>query len=73
MNLAEYIAAVGTKVFAKKLGITERAALSYKQKTRIPRAELARKIVMKTPVTWAGIYGADASNSPSGPSAAHSA
>lgn len=55
-TLSDYIKQVGPKTFAKKFGITERAALSYQYKTRTPRAKLAQRIVEKSPVSWEGIY-----------------
>lgn len=56
MNLAEYIRQIGTKEFAEKFGVTERAAIAYRQRARTPRKELAQQIVANSPVTWEGIY-----------------
>lgn len=56
MQLSEYVEQVGLEDFAKRFGITERAALAYKQGTRRPRVKLAQQIVDSTPVTWEGIY-----------------
>ena len=42
--------------FARKFGITERAALSYRDRARLPRPPLAQRIVEESPVTWEGIY-----------------
>jgi hypothetical protein len=66
MNLADYIAEIGDAAFAKKMAITERAAMSYRLKERIPRVELVRRIVVETPVTWAGVYDSDSSRPRSG-------
>ncbi len=57
MNLSDYIRQVGAKQFAAHFGVTERAALAWQYRTRIPRTELAKRIVAETPVTWAGISG----------------
>lgn len=57
MNLSDYIRRVGTKEFAARFGVTERAALAWQYRTRIPRTEIAKRIVAETPVTWAGING----------------
>lgn len=56
MTLPQYIREVGPEVFAKRFGITVRAALAYMYGQRSPRPELARKIVAKTPVDWEGVY-----------------
>lgn len=57
MNLSDYIRDVGAAKFATKFGVTERAALSWQYRARIPRPEIAKRIVTESPVTWAGIYG----------------
>lgn len=62
MELSEYIRKQGAKTFAKQFGVTERAALAWQYKTRRPRAEVAQKIVAKTPVTYEGIYGESSSS-----------
>jgi hypothetical protein len=56
MRLPDYIDKIGTKEFAEKFGVTERAAISYRQGTRRPRPEIAQRIVDNSPVTWEGIY-----------------
>ena len=57
MKLSDYIRQHGAKKFAAKFGVTERAALAWQYRTRLPRAEVAQKIVASTPVTYEGIYG----------------
>jgi transcriptional regulator with XRE-family HTH domain len=61
MKLKEYIESIGVKEFADKFGVTERAALAYKQGTRRPRPEVAQRIVKGSAVTWEGIYKPDRS------------
>lgn len=56
MTLSDYIREVGPGPFAKRFGISERAATAYMYGARRPRPELAAKIVAKTPVDWAGVY-----------------
>jgi len=56
MKLPEYIESIGVKRFAEKFGVTERAALAYKQGTRRPRPKVAQRIVKGSAVTWEGIY-----------------
>ncbi len=56
MNLPEYIQSIGIKAFAKKFGVSERAALAWQYRTRLPRAETAQRIVAGSPVSWEGIY-----------------
>ena len=63
MNLSDYIRKQGAKNFAAKFGVTERAALAWQYRTRMPRAEIAQKIVANTPVTYEGIYGPASSTS----------
>lgn len=57
MNLPDYIKQVGDSEFAKRFDIKERTAMAYRLRERIPRSNLAQRIVKETPVTWAGIYG----------------
>lgn len=57
MNLSDYIRQITAKEFAAQFGVTERAALAWQYRTRIPRTEIAKRIVAETPVTWAGING----------------
>lgn len=57
MQLREYIKQIGTKEFAQRFGVSERAALSWQYGARRPRGHIARKIVAGSPVTWDGIYG----------------
>ena len=61
MNLSDYIRQIGAREFADRFGVTERAALAWQYRTRIPRTQLAKRIVAETPVTWAGISGEDES------------
>lgn len=65
MDLSTYIRKIGLKEFTAKFGVTERAAIAYRQGVRRPRAALAQAIVENSPVTWAGIYAAgNSSTSP---------
>ena len=64
MNLSDYIRQIGVKDFAARFGVTERAALAWQYGTRIPRDEVATRIVAETPVTWAGIHGQEAHQQP---------
>ena len=57
MDLPTYISAIGAERFAKKYGITRRAADSYLYRSRYPRPELAARIMQTSKVSWAGIYG----------------
>jgi hypothetical protein len=59
MNLPDYIRQIGAKEFAKKFGVSERAAIAYRQRTRLPKPEIAERIVAGSPVTWEGIYAPD--------------
>lgn len=56
MTLSQYIREVGVPLFAKRFGVSERAAESYMYGTRQPKPKLARRIVEKTPVGWEGVY-----------------
>lgn len=56
MRLPDYIREIGTREFAQRFGVTERAAIAYQQGTRRPRPEVAQRIVDGSPVTWEGIY-----------------
>lgn len=58
MTLSDYIREIGIEKFAKRFGVTERAATAYMYGARRPRPELARVIVQKTPVDWDGVYSA---------------
>lgn len=60
MKLPDYIRRIGTKEFAEKFGVTERAAIAYQDRTRRPRPEIAKRIVDNSPVTWEGIYSPEA-------------
>jgi transcriptional regulator with XRE-family HTH domain len=62
MTFPEYIRAIGVSEFARKFGITERAATSYLRGARRPRPELAERIVKKTPVDWPGVYASSRAN-----------
>ncbi|MGE0521389.1 MAG: hypothetical protein AB7P78_20645 [Candidatus Binatia bacterium] len=57
MNLSDYIRQIGAREFAERFGVSERAALSWQYRARVPRAETAKRIVEGSPVTWAGIFG----------------
>jgi hypothetical protein len=59
MTLQDYIATVGDKTAAKVLGITERAARSYRLGTRLPRPERAQQMVRRSQgrLTMQAIYG----------------
>lgn len=59
MLLTDYIRETGVAEFAARFDITKRAATSYLQLRRLPKAALARRLVAETPVTWEGIYGLD--------------
>jgi hypothetical protein len=59
MKLADYVRKVGPEDFASRFGCSIRAAQSYQYGVRTPRPALAQRIVSSTPVTWAGIYGAE--------------
>lgn len=63
MKLSDYIRTTGDKVFAKRFGVTERAAISWRLGERRPRPQIAQRIVDTTPVTWEGIYGSEAERS----------
>ena len=54
--MPEYIRSVGVENFAKRFGVTERAATAYLYGARRPRPKLAERIVKESPVTWPGIY-----------------
>ena len=56
MRLDEYVRAMGVEKFARLYGVTLRAAVSYRDRTRRPKAEVAQRIVERSPVTWEGIY-----------------
>lgn len=57
MRLNEYIEQVGDEAFARQFRIKLRTVKSWRLGDRRPRAEQARRIVAKTPVTYEGIYG----------------
>ena len=57
MNLPDYIQQVGDEAFAKRFKIAPRTAMAYRLRERIPRTQLAQRLVKETPVTWEGIYG----------------
>lgn len=62
MTLSDYIREIGVDKFAKRFGVTERAATAYMYGARRPRPELAKQIVAKTPVDWEGVYAAGRSH-----------
>jgi hypothetical protein len=59
MTLREYISMLGDEAAAKALGISARAARSYRTGTRLPRPEAAAKIVKRSrgKLTLEAIYG----------------
>lgn len=56
MELPQYIEQIGIREFAARFRVTERAALSYMKRARLPRQNVAERIVKGSPVTWEGIY-----------------
>lgn len=58
MKLSDYIKRVGDAKAARIFGVKERTAASWRRGERMPRKEHASVIVKKSPVTYAGIYGA---------------
>lgn len=56
MRLSKYIEDIGDKAFAERFEVSERTAMSYRLHERMPKPELAQKIVEQSPVTWEGIY-----------------
>jgi hypothetical protein len=52
---------MGDVKFSELYGVSRRAACAYRLRTRLPRADLAGRLVAETPVTWEGIYGAGGS------------
>jgi hypothetical protein len=62
LTLPKFIEQMTDRKFAEMFGISQRAACAYRLGKRIPRPALAAKIVKRTPVTWAGIYGQGPSN-----------
>ncbi len=59
MDLAEYIKKVGVAQFVqefKRCGVTERAALSWMHRVRIPNVVMAQKIIAASEFTWDDIY-----------------
>jgi hypothetical protein len=64
MTLSEYIREIGVSDFAKRFGVSERAATAYLYGARTPRPKLAKSIVEKTPVDWEGVYAADLKRKP---------
>lgn len=57
MDLPAYIREIGKDKFGKMFELTPRAVDSYLFRERLPKPDLARKIVGSSPVTWEGIYG----------------
>lgn len=59
MNLREYIDALGDELAAKTLGITVRAARSYRSGQRTPRPKQAAQMVKRSngKLTLEAIYG----------------
>jgi hypothetical protein len=62
VKLSKFIEEMTDKRFAEMFGISQRAACAYRLGKRLPRPALAAKIVKRTPVDWAGIYGSGTSN-----------
>lgn len=56
MNLSDFIRSIGVGEFARRFGVSERAATSWLYGQRLPRAAVAKRIVADSPVTWDGIY-----------------
>lgn len=56
MNLKDYIASLGTRVFAERLNFEVRTVESWRSGRRTPNRAASAKIVDNTPVTWEGIY-----------------
>jgi hypothetical protein len=56
MTLSDYVRQVGPDEFARKFGVSVRAAISYMYGDRCPKPQLANRIVKKTPVSWEGVY-----------------
>jgi hypothetical protein len=57
MNLPDYIKKIGTAEFSRKFGVSVSAAAMYRRRERMPRPDIAQKIVAQSPVTWDAIYG----------------
>lgn len=59
MNLREYIEAMGDDIAAKRLGISPRAAKSYRLGVRLPRPAAARQMVKRSrgALSLQAIYG----------------
>jgi len=58
MNLSDYIKRKGTKEAAQLFGVSEAAAKSYRYGWRVPRPDVANRIVLATggEVTLAEIF-----------------
>jgi hypothetical protein len=56
MQLPDYIKKIGVPAFAQKFNVSQRAAISWMYRTRMPRPDVAQRIVTGSPVTWEGIY-----------------
>lgn len=59
MNLKVYVKLKGVKWFAAKYGCSVRSAYAYQKGDRVPRWNLALKIVNSSPVTLRGIHNAE--------------
>ena len=56
VSLPDYIRLLGVTEFAKRFDITERAAISYMYRARVPKRSVAQRIVERSHLTWADIY-----------------
>lgn len=56
MTLADYIQSIGLAEFCRRFDIKERTGYSYMLRERLPRREVARKILANSPLTWDDIY-----------------
>lgn len=60
MDLKAYIKECGgPKKFAKKHGLTERAAAAYAYGERVPQRKVAEQLVAESPLTFDDIYGGE--------------
>ena len=57
MNLRDFLTTVGDEKAAKLFRTKIRTVASWRRGERLPRFNLAKRIVSKSPVTYEGIYG----------------
>ena len=57
MNLKDCIRSMGIDEFARIVEVSPYTARSWMYGVRTPRTALSKRIVERTPVTWAGIHG----------------